>query len=126
MAGVIHSLLFGKYIEDMPVDANIIGKDISAGDLSEIGIKTSKMKKYKLKESLKRYWQTELWGPLFELLLNPTSHTEAEEGAKMPVMNGLKKCREGMEDWLEAEAGRKGLKSSLRRMEERVKEGRKK
>lgn len=125
MAGVIHSLLFGKYIEDVPVDANI-GKDVSAGDLSEIGIKTTKMRKYKLKESLKRYWQTDLWGPLFELLLNPTSHIEGEEGAKMPVMNGLKKCREGMEDWLEAEAGRKGLKKSLRRMEERAKEGRKK
>ena len=124
-AGVIHSLLFGKYIEDVPVDTSI-GKDIPAGDLSEIGIKTGKMKKYKLKESMKRYWQTELWGPLFELLLNPTAHTEDEEGGKMPVMKGLKRCREGMEGWLEAEAGKKGLKNSLRRIEERVKEGRKK
>ena len=125
MAGVIHSLLFGKYIEDVPVDTNI-GKDVSAGDISEVGIKTGKMKKYKLKESMKRYWQTELWGPLFELLLNPTAHTEGEEGTKMPVMKGLRRCREGMEGWLEAEAGRKGLKNSLRRIEERVKEGRKK
>ena len=125
MAGVIHSLLFGKYIEDVPVDINP-GKDTSASNLSEIGIKTGKMKKYKLKESMKRYWQTELWGPLFELLLNPTAHTEGEEGGKMPVMNGLRRCREGMQGWLEAEAGRKGLKGSLRRIEERVREGRKK
>ena len=124
-AGVIHSLLFGKYIEDVPVDTNI-GKDVPAGNLSEVGIKTGKMKKYKLKESMKRYWQTELWGPLFELLLNPTAHTEDEEGGGMPVMKGLKRCREGMEGWLEAEAGKKGLKNSLRRIEERVKEGRKK
>ena len=127
MAGVIHSLLFGKYIEDVPVDAtNNIGKDhvLLTADISEIGIKTGKMKKYKLKESMKRYWQTELWGPLFELLLNPTAHTEGEEGMRMPIMRGLKRCREGMEGWLEAEAGRKGLKNSLRRIEERVKEGR--
>ena len=125
MAGVIHSLLFGKYIEDMPVDANV-GKDVSLGELAEVGIKTGKMKRYKLKESLKRYWQTELWAPLFELLLNPTAHTEGEEGGTMPVMKGLRRCREEMEDWLEAEAGRKGLKNALRRMEERIKEGRRK
>lgn len=127
MAGVIHSLLFGKYIEDMPVDS-FVGEDSSGlgGELAEISIKTGKMKRYKLKESLKRYWQTELWAPVFQLLLNPTAHTEEEEGGKMPIMKGLRRCREGMEDWLEGEASRKGLKSALRRMEERVKEGRRK
>ena len=124
MAGVIHSLLFGKYIEDMPVDV-LVGNDAQPGDFAEIGIRTSKMKRYKLKESLKRYWQTDLWGPLFELLLNPTAHTGGEEGQKMPIMNGLKKCRQGMEHWLENEAGRKGLKNLLRRLEERSKESRK-
>ena len=123
-AGVIHSLLFGKYIEDVSVDTNL-GRDTALGqEVAEIGIKTGTMKRYKLKESMKRYWQTELWGPLFELLLNPTAHTEGEEGGKMPVLNGLRRCREGMEDWLESEAGRKGLRGALRRIEERVKEGR--
>lgn len=131
MAGVIHSLLFGKYIEDMPVvvDANGGGakQDLGGGEMmAEIGIQTGKMKRYKLKESLKRYWQAELWAPLFELLLNPTAHVEAEEGGKMPVARGLRQCREAMEVWLEAEAGKKGLKNALRRVEERVKEGRRK
>ena len=125
MAGVIHSLLFGKYIEDVPVDANGAKHDLD-GELAEVGIKTGKMKRYKLKESLKRYWQADLWAPLFELLLNPTAHVEEEEGGKMPVAKGLRRCREAMEDWLEAEAGKKGLKNALRRTEERVKEGRRK
>ena len=125
MAGVIHSLLFGKYIEDMPVDPSSTKHDLD-GEMAEVGIKTGKMKRYKLKESLKRYWQAELWGPLFELLLNPMAHVEEEEGGKMPVTRGLRRCREAMEIWLEAEAGKKGLKNALRRMEERVKEGRRK
>lgn len=129
MAGVIHSLLFGKYIEDVPVDAaNGAKHDFGGGggEMAEVGIKTGKMKRYKLKESLKRYWQTDLWAPLFELLLNPTAHVEGEEGGKMPLERGLRQCREAMEIWLEAEAGKKGLKNALRRMEERVKEGRRK
>ena len=125
MAGVIHSLLFGKYIEDMPVDANGAKHEVD-GEMVEVGIKTGKMKRYKLKESLKRYWQADLWGPLFELLLNPMAHVEKEEGGKMPVTRGLRQCREAMEIWLEAEAGKKGLKNNLRRMEERVKEGKRK
>ena len=139
MAGVIHSLLFGKYIEDMPVDAPHGGAAASykhdlgggcggAGETAaaEVGIQTGKMKRYKLKESLKRYWQTELWAPLFELLLNPTAHVDGEEGGKMPVMKGLRRCRDAMEVWLEAEAGKKGLKNALRRIEERIKDGRRK
>ena len=134
MAGVIHSLLFGKYIEDMPVDAHgatAKHHDLGAGGegetaLAEVGIKTGKMKRYKLKESLKRYWQTDLWAPLFELLLNPTAHVDAEEGGKMPVTRGLRQCRQVMENWLEAEAGKKGLRNALRRIEERIREGRRK
>ena len=122
MAGVIHSLLFGKYIEDVVVEAprNESGED-GGGFPGKAG-----RKRYKLKESLKRYWQTELWGGLFELLLNPTLYVEGEEGGKMPVVKGLRRERERMEEWLGAEAGRRGLRNCLRRLEERVREGRRK
>ena len=111
IAGVVHSLLFGKYIEDMAVD-----------DRDAVGIGAKK--KYKLREGLKRYWRADIWTPLFELLLNPTSHVEGEEGGKMPCVRGLRECREAMERWLGGEGGRRngGLKAGLRRFEERIRE----
>lgn len=119
VAGVVHSLLFGRYIEDVAVDA--APRDAGDGDRTvAIGCK----KRYKLREGLKRYWQTELWAPLFELLLNPTSHVGEEEGMKLPCARGLRRCREGMEEWLVSEGGRRngGLKAALRRIEERIRE----
>lgn len=119
IAGVVHSLLFGKYIEDVAVDA--APRDAGDGDQTmAIGSK----KRYKLREGLKRYWQTELWAPLFDLLLNPTSHVGGEEGMKLPCARGLRRCREGMEEWLVSEGGRRngGLKAALRRIEERIRE----
>ena len=114
IAGVVHSLLFGKYIEDIAID-----------DKDAVGI--SAKKKYKLREGLKRYWQAEVWGPLFELLLNPTSHLDGEVDGKMPCSMGLRACRVRMEQWLSREGGRRngGLKAGLRRFEERIRERRK-
>ena len=119
IAGVVHSLLFGRYIEDMIVDDKVVGTTDGG-----IGAK----KKYKLREGLKRYWQTDLWGSLFEILLNPGTALEAEEGGKMPVVRGLRVVRERMEEWLSGEGGRRngGLKGGLRRFEEMIKERRKK
>lgn len=120
VAGVLHSLLFGKYIEDV-VEKNT---HVSSGgdDGGMVGL--AGLKRYKLKEGLKRYWQTEIWLGLFDVLLNPARWVEREEGARMPVTRTLRTCREGMEDWLEGNAERKGLKGSLRRLEERIKERR--
>ncbi|KAL8874248.1 MAG: hypothetical protein Q9174_000404 [Haloplaca sp. 1 TL-2023] len=127
-AGVVHSLLFGKYIEDVAVEAPVVkiaGGDDGDGEERTVGIKTQREKRWRIKESLKRYWQCELWAGLFELLLNPTKFVEGEEGNQMPVLNGMRRVREGMEDWLEMEGGRRGLKSGLRRLEEKVKAARK-
>ncbi|KAL8784599.1 MAG: hypothetical protein Q9213_003854 [Squamulea squamosa] len=126
-AGVVHSLLFGKYIEDVAVEAPTMTKAAGngTGEDETVAIKTKMEKRWRIKEPLKRYWQQELWGDLFELLLNPMRYVENEEGRDMPVMKGLRACRERMEEWLEAEGGRKGLKSGLRRLEERIRERRK-
>lgn len=115
IAGVIHSLLFSKYIEDVAVEDNQATGERGGG----IGQK----KKYKLREGLKRYWQTQLWTPLFEILLNPAANVDGEVG-RMPCTKGLRQCRQGMEEWLGGEGGRRngGLKSGLRRIEERIRE----
>lgn len=103
LAGTIHCLLFGKYIETVRCDQ---------GGLTRGG------RKYRIRESLKRYWQTELWGECFEVLLNPSSFLEAEEGNKMPVLRSMRSVRERMEQWLQDNCERGvGLKSLISRVE---------
>jgi checkpoint serine/threonine-protein kinase len=104
LAGIIHSMLFGKYIDTVA--------DKGAG----IGA-TSK-KSWKIRETLKRYWQTEIWSAAFDLLLNPTLHVEGEEGAKLPVLKGMRGVREQMETWLEANSEKgAGLQAAIRKLE---------
>jgi len=120
IAGVVHSLLFGKYIEDV---AAVDAASRDAGD-GERTMAIGNQKRYKLREGLKRYWQTELWASLFEILLNPSRHVGGEEGMKLPCTRGLRTCRERMEEWLVSEGCRRngGLKAALRRIEERIRE----
>jgi checkpoint serine/threonine-protein kinase len=108
IAGVIHSLLFGKYIEDVAIE------DRDGG----IGAK----KKYKLREGLKRYWQVDIWAAVFELLLNPMG--QLGEGERLPCTTRLAECRQRLEAWLAGEGGRRngGLKAQLRRFEDRIRE----
>ncbi len=145
MAGVVHSLLFGKYIEDTVVDeprgkhstslqqkpndsedddeeqedenGSLAANAAAAADKT-IPIHTTR--RHRIREPLKRYWQTQLWSALFDLLLNPGA---APEG--IPCTTSLRECREGMERWLEGEGGRRGqggLKGGVGRLEGRIKE----
>ncbi|KAJ6445551.1 checkpoint protein kinase (SldA) [Purpureocillium lavendulum] len=108
LAATIHCLLFGKYIETARCDQGGLGKT---------------GRKYKIRESLKRYWQTDLWGECFDVLLNPGSYLEAEESAGgsaggMPVLRSMRGIRERMEVWLEANCERGvGLRSLMGRLE---------
>lgn len=134
IAGVAHNLLFGKYIEDVAVDIHstvaVAAVSASAATKEDAGTAPGSVemgfgpraKKWKLKEPLKRYWQTELWAGLFDALLNPAAYVSGEERSKMQITRALRACREGMESWLEREGGRKGLKTGLRRLEERIRE----
>lgn len=108
LAGIVHNLLFGKYI----VTEAQRGATLGAGAT----------KTYKIKETLKRYWQTEIWHECLDLLLNPLMHLEGEEGAKLPVLKGMKVVREKMEAHLESNCEKGvGLKALVRKMEEAVK-----
>jgi len=108
LAGIVHNLLFGKYISTTAERAATLGAGAT--------------KTYRIKESLKRYWQVDIWQECFDLLLNPLMHLAGEEGAKLPVLKGMKETREKMETWLESSCEKGvGLKSLVRRMEEAVK-----
>lgn len=145
LAGVAHNLLFGKFIEDVAVDdprsapesrGKATTTDLTDGEATPVepepepsdaapatttGGTLAGRKKWKLREPLKRYWQTHLWAPLFDLLLNPVAHAAMHEpSGTLPVTSSLANCRREMEDWLQRESGRRGLKASLRKLEERI------
>lgn len=104
LAGIVHCLLFGRYIETVRCDAG--------------GLGTQAGRRYKIRESLKRYWQTELWHACFEVLLNPSVYVGHEEGGRMPMLSGMRAVRERMENWLEGNCERGvGLKSMFGRVE---------
>ncbi|KZF22435.1 hypothetical protein L228DRAFT_239401 [Xylona heveae TC161] len=114
IAGVVHSMLFGKYIDTL-----------AAPEQRGVSLGSGATRTYRLREPFKRYWNTEIWTALFDLLLNPLHHVQAEEGAKLPVLRGMRGVRAQMEDWLEANAERGiGLKNHLRRLEEKCRERR--
>lgn len=107
LAGIVHTMLFGRYISTVA--------EKSAG----LGAAATRMK---IKEGLKRYWQTEIWHECFDLLLNPMLHLDGEEGKKMPVSKGMREVREKMEAHLESNCEKGvGLKALVRKMEEAVK-----
>lgn len=108
LASIIHCLLFGKYIETQRAD--------------QAGAVMRGQRRYRIRESLKRYWQTELWAECFDLLLNPAAHVEAEEGRAMPVLASMRGMREKMEGWLSQHCEKGvGLKFMVARLEEQVK-----
>lgn len=102
LAGTIHCLLFGKYIETARCDQGGIGKH----------------RRYKIRECLKRYWQVDIWAECFDMLLNPGSFIEQEDGGSMPVLKSMKSVREKMERWLETNSERGvGLKSLMSKLD---------
>ncbi|KAJ2899743.1 hypothetical protein MKZ38_002817 [Zalerion maritima] len=106
LASTIHCILFGKYM------------DISRADSG--GLPGAGGRRYKIKESLKRYWQTDIWASCFETLLNPVAGAKdmGEEGGKMPLIKGMKKMRTEMEEWLEKNCERgTGLRGLLTKVE---------
>ncbi|KAK3251841.1 hypothetical protein CYMTET_38834 [Cymbomonas tetramitiformis] len=73
LAGVVHCMLHGRYMEVQYLEG-------------ESGAAC-----YAPQEPLKRYWQTELWGQLFETLLNPN---ETTMGAPTAMLANLREMFE--------------------------------
>ncbi|KAL4922831.1 Mad3/BUB1 homology region 1-domain-containing protein [Aspergillus aurantiobrunneus] len=108
LAGTIHVMLFGKYIESVATHA------------------TSKT--YRIREPLKRYWERDIWADVFDLLLNPgaerwaqleraSSGEEAVGNTNTLVPNSMQHLRERMEAWLLVNAEKKGLGLQIRKLE---------
>jgi checkpoint serine/threonine-protein kinase len=123
IAGVVHVLLFGKYIESTATDG-------SGGNPSS--------RTYRIRESLKRYWDRDLWAGVFDLLLNPGAERwqriERENGVDvgvssapiLPVLHSMRHVRRGMEEWLLVNAEKKGLALQIRKIEALLAERKKK
>ena len=145
MAAIIHTCLFGKYIEDVAVmDCVSPSEDGLDGERLPAGREVKAGKRYKLRETLKRYWATEIWAPVFDVLMNPGRHIPSSSSppsslpatangcylspeelrTRFPAHEALTAVREKMEEWLEREGGKRGLKAGLMRLEGRLKERR--
>lgn len=100
LVGIIYCMLFGKYIQESSVAS------ISADGHS----------RYKIATPLKRYWQTDLWNRLFDVLLNPGL---VRPQGQLPVSEELGGLREEMEAWLQANCNRTSntLKGLLKKVE---------
>jgi checkpoint serine/threonine-protein kinase len=100
LAGIVYCMLFGKYIQASSVVAHM-----------HDGIK-----KYKIATPFKRYWQTDIWNRLFDILLNPCSVKPAGE---LPVCDALGELRKEMEQWLQGNCDRTSntLKGLLKKVE---------
>lgn len=127
LAGTLHTLLFGRYIETVVAGAGAGGERGGPARVPAAGVGVGGGKWYRPREPFKRYWQGEIWQDAFDLLLNPALHTAGEKGGAMPVTAGMRRVRERMEAWL-VESGERGvgLAGLLRRLEARAREARRK
>ncbi|KAI0058178.1 hypothetical protein BV25DRAFT_1811268 [Artomyces pyxidatus] len=102
LAGIIFCMLYGKYIEASSVVA-------SPGEPG----------RYKLSTPFKRYWQTDIWTRLFDILLNPCL---VRPNGQLPVSDELAHVRVEMETWLQANCNRSSntLKGLLKKIERAV------
>ena len=93
LASIAHCLLFGKYMD-------------TTCYVNDDGLKT-----YKIQQSLRRYWQTDLWTRFFHLMLNSTHYPA--------VGPQLTELRAEMDAWLTAHSfhAGKNLKGLLKKVE---------
>ncbi|CAA7267003.1 unnamed protein product [Cyclocybe aegerita] len=100
LAGIIYCMLFGKYIQ-----ASSITTYVDDG-----------VQRHKIATPFKRYWQTELWNRLFDILLNPTL---VRPKGDLPVCDAISSVRKDMEQWLQSNCNRTSntLKGLLKKVE---------
>ena len=106
LAGIVYCMLYGKYIEAASV-APVPGAPPGT---------------CKLATPFKRYWQTDLWTRLFDVLLNPCA---VHPDGRLPVPDALARVRVDLEAWLQANCNRSSntLKGLLKKVELAVMRG---
>lgn len=93
VASICYCMLFGKYIET-----------VALATPAENGTK-----RYRISQTLRRYWQVDLWTKLFDALLNPKG---VRDDAALPITDELADIRQEMEEWLEMNCNRAGKVSA--------------
>jgi checkpoint serine/threonine-protein kinase len=103
LAGIIYCLLFGKYIE---------ASSVAMTSQMQVGANP----KYKISTPFKRYWQSNIWSNLFDILLNPGS---VRVDGRLPLCQELGAARKEMETWLQNNCNRSSgtLKGLLKKIE---------
>ena len=106
LAGIVYCMLYGKYIEAASV-APVPGAPPGT---------------CRLATPFKRYWQTDLWTRLFDVLLNPCA---VHPDGRLPVPDALARVRVDLEAWLQANCNRSSntLKGLLKKVELAVMRG---
>jgi checkpoint serine/threonine-protein kinase len=103
VAAIIHSMLYGKYIQTVAERSGLPGGG---------------QKNYRLTAPFRRYWQKDIWSTLFDVLLNPLQHVAPEDGGALPITTAVRKCRQRMEGHVLANCDKGvGLKSMIRKLE---------
>ena len=130
MASIFSVLLFGKVLEETIITTEPTSTSSSSTTASlpiNNNCSTSNNKRYKPRELLKRYWQTEIWNDVFDVLMNPAQHaTQSEKvgrgmgGIKGLPASKLASVRERMERFLVENGEKKGLKQSIRKLEDKL------
>ena len=132
VAGVVHTLLFGKDIATVPVSV-VSSSSTSVEHNGGIGIGGNSSREWKLREGFKRYWQQGLWEELFYLLCNSAVVARGNGDGGVGISGGIGKgkgridtqlgdIRARMEGWLEGEGERRDLRGCVRRVERLVAE----
>lgn len=102
LAGIIYCMMFGKYIETIEVP------------------NPNGIRRFKVSTPLKRYWQTDIWNRLFDVLLNPTL---ARHDGTLPLVDELGAIEDDMANFLttNCERGGKSLRKMLNQMHQYTK-----
>ena len=134
VASIFSVLLFGKVLEEtVTTEQSTSSSSLSSMPIiinsssSSSNTNNNNNKRYKPREPLKRYWQTEIWNDAFDVLMNPAQHaTQSEKvgrgmgGIKGLPASKLRSVRERMEQYLVENGERKGLKQSIKKLEDKL------
>ncbi|KAJ3173859.1 hypothetical protein HDU87_007362 [Geranomyces variabilis] len=139
VAAVVHVLLFGRYMQVVHEPAS----DDNDNDADASANANGRRPRIMLAANFKRYWQTELWRGLFDVLLNPhlaDSTTTTSVGghddvdndddeafatlaARFPAARVIRERRRALERWLAGRGGGSSGSSVLRGLLKRVGRG---
>lgn len=130
IAGVIHCLLFGKFIHitELHGSSSRSNKSAAAAAAAAAGAsgKGGPRREFGLSTTYKRYWQQHLWTELFYTLLNSQNVAEST-GQSLPITSAIRDLRVKFERWLEenCETGSTSLKTAIKKIESALLENRK-